>query len=140
MICVVSVVLVSSQMECSVCFEQFDSVVRRPKMLACGHSFCLPCLQRLTPKRCPLDNKPFQTPPTEMVDNFSLLHASNNVWCRQCKKDATLACVDEHPVCSRKRARDEEAVPLLESLQRAGAALGKFASSQTPEWAHDFGE
>ncbi|KAM7019149.1 uncharacterized protein LKV04_009999 [Tautogolabrus adspersus] len=48
-------------MECSICFSQFNNVFRCPKMLQCKHTFCLECLARINVKaaqpnaiQCPL--------------------------------------------------------------------------------------
>lgn len=36
----------SPVLDCSVCFEQYDSGPRLPKMLPCGHTFCLSCIKQ----------------------------------------------------------------------------------------------
>lgn len=48
-------------LECSICFSQFNNIFRCPKMLQCGHTFCLECLARMNVKstdpeaiQCPL--------------------------------------------------------------------------------------
>lgn len=48
-------------LECSICFSQFNNVFRCPKMLHCRHTFCLECLARINVKaaepsaiQCPL--------------------------------------------------------------------------------------
>lgn len=48
-------------LECTICFSQFNNVFRCPKMLQCKHTFCLECLARINVKsaqpsaiQCPL--------------------------------------------------------------------------------------
>ncbi|XP_029367103.1 RING finger protein 225 [Echeneis naucrates] len=48
-------------LECAICFSQFNNVFRCPKMLHCKHTFCLECLARMNVKsaepnaiQCPL--------------------------------------------------------------------------------------
>ncbi|KAI3372976.1 hypothetical protein L3Q82_023416 [Scortum barcoo] len=48
-------------LECSICFSQFNNIFRCPKMLQCKHTFCLECLARINVKsaqpnaiQCPL--------------------------------------------------------------------------------------
>lgn len=35
--------------ECPICFESYDEAQRLPKLLGCGHTFCLSCLSSLVP-------------------------------------------------------------------------------------------
>ena len=44
---------------CTVCMEQYDNGIRVPKLLPCGHTFCLSCLNPLAPQNsgeitCPI--------------------------------------------------------------------------------------
>lgn len=51
----------SPDLECAICFSEFNNVFRCPKMLQCKHTFCLECLARMNVKsaqpntiQCPL--------------------------------------------------------------------------------------
>lgn len=53
--------LTNPDLECSICFSQFNNAFRCPKVLQCGHTFCLECLARMNVKssepgavQCPL--------------------------------------------------------------------------------------
>ncbi|XP_034231854.1 uncharacterized protein LOC117639916 [Thrips palmi] len=48
-------------------------------------------------------------------------------WCESCKREASAQCVEEHLIRSLKKARVEEAGPLLQTLQQADAALDQVS-------------
>ncbi|KAJ3597211.1 hypothetical protein NHX12_000740 [Muraenolepis orangiensis] len=66
--------------ECIVCFCSYDNVFKTPKLLACGHTFCLECLARinvtspeLTSLSCPVCREP-----TRIPHGRDLPHLHNN--------------------------------------------------------------
>ncbi|KAE8749087.1 hypothetical protein FOCC_FOCC004256 [Frankliniella occidentalis] len=111
-------------LECQVCFERYDSDSRRPKILSCGHTFCLSCL-------CASDNKcsncriPFRGSPMNLPDNFILLSATDNApppkkkafWCLDCKKGADAECEDSHTICSMKKIISEQIGDLTDTVK-----------------------
>ncbi|KAK3921409.1 E3 ubiquitin-protein ligase SH3RF1 [Frankliniella fusca] len=111
-------------LECQVCFERYDSDSRRPKILSCGHTFCLSCL-------CASDNKcsncriPFRGSPMNLPDNFILLSATDNApppkkkafWCLDCKKGADAECEDSHTICSMKKIISEQIGDLTDTVR-----------------------
>lgn len=56
--------------ECVICFTSYDTLFHLPKVLSCGHVFCLECLSRITvgstePQSlsCPICRMPTPVPP-----------------------------------------------------------------------------
>ncbi|XP_043940281.1 RING finger protein 225 [Protopterus annectens] len=59
----------SSSTECIICFGNYDNVFKLPKVLCCGHTFCLECLARINvtseePRiiSCPVCREPTRLP------------------------------------------------------------------------------
>ena len=38
---------IKSKAECDICLNPFENSIHKPTVLACGHTFCMPCLQKL---------------------------------------------------------------------------------------------
>ncbi|RXG70927.1 hypothetical protein Avbf_04422, partial [Armadillidium vulgare] len=53
----------------------FDSVVLIPKILQCGHTFCSPCVTRVTENnpRCPICGKEINERESSPITNFDTL-------------------------------------------------------------------
>ncbi|XP_026285042.1 E3 ubiquitin-protein ligase NHLRC1-like [Frankliniella occidentalis] len=60
-------------MQCKVCDEEFDREVRAPKIVPCGHTVCLRCLQGGSETKCPTCNKVFDAAPASLLSNLTLL-------------------------------------------------------------------
>ncbi|XP_034241548.1 heterogeneous nuclear ribonucleoprotein A1-like [Thrips palmi] len=60
--------------ECDICFNDFDQAERTPKLLPCGHTFCLACLLAVvrSDSSCPKDRKLFPTHPLELETNYQI--------------------------------------------------------------------
>ena len=48
-------------MECDICLLEWDSAIRIPRLLSCGHTFCEECLKSIVSKAKSL-NKNFSCP------------------------------------------------------------------------------
>ncbi|XP_034256770.1 E3 ubiquitin-protein ligase TRIM50-like [Thrips palmi] len=121
-------------MECNICLEPFDATERRPKVLRCGHSYCVKCLGRLADKKCPVDMKVFDGEAVELPDCFIVLQnlqvpLPQRFWCISCEKEADAACVEDHPVRSLRKARVQEAAPRVEALQQVEATLEEMVDA-----------
>ncbi|XP_034255310.1 E3 ubiquitin-protein ligase TRIM32-like [Thrips palmi] len=111
-------------LECQVCFERYDADSRRPKIIPCGHTFCLSCLCA-SDNKCPNCRIAFRGSPMNLPDNFILLSATDNApppkkkafWCLDCKKGADAECEDSHTICSMKKIISEQIGDLCEEVQ-----------------------
>ena len=58
---------------CVVCRETYNSTQHLPKILPCGHTFCLSCLEGLpaAARRCPTCRKPLTVVATTLPTNFA---------------------------------------------------------------------
>lgn len=102
-------------MECEVCLEVFSRDKLRPKVLQCGHTFCLRCLKDIegfnSPRQCPICRKAYSLSADATPDNYMVLTmvdqraagdgaaaavAARRLWCADC---AALA----GPDCGTKR-------------------------------------
>lgn len=66
--------------ECAICFCAYDNVYRTPKLLACGHTFCLECLARINVSSLELKtlNCPVCREVTELPHGQDLPRLDNN--------------------------------------------------------------
>ncbi|XP_026292777.1 uncharacterized protein LOC113217160 [Frankliniella occidentalis] len=91
---------IDMELQCDICFQQFNLEDNRPKSLPCGHTICRECLQNPAfGMKCPNCRKHLATDPGGLPDNFSLI--------RVMEKDGAPA---------RKVARRED--PKVQQLQR----------------------
>ncbi|XP_068426681.1 E3 ubiquitin-protein ligase RNF183 [Clinocottus analis] len=66
--------------ECAVCFCSYDNIFRTPKLLVCGHTFCLECLARINVTSPELKTLccPVCRELTELPHGRDLPHLGNN--------------------------------------------------------------
>eukprot|EP00826_Nyctotherus_ovalis_P051799 TRINITY_DN6492_c0_g1_i8.p1 TRINITY_DN6492_c0_g1~~TRINITY_DN6492_c0_g1_i8.p1 ORF type:complete len:704 (-),score=150.52 TRINITY_DN6492_c0_g1_i8:125-2182(-) len=65
-------------MNCNICLEEYEGEVRVPKILPCGHTYCLPCITAMHAKAlalaCPICQKPLHdTQPALLNTNYALI-------------------------------------------------------------------
>ena len=64
------------ELRCEICHTRFDSHYNIPKVLACGHTICSRCLDRMRDKninRCPFDRKVIEYDEDKVPNNFYIL-------------------------------------------------------------------
>ncbi|KAK3922282.1 Roquin-1 [Frankliniella fusca] len=105
--------------DCDICFENFNELTRTPKILPCGHSVCLKCLQEIGRNECPTCRAPFPVAFNSLPNNHSLLRLIESrrsgagrpppplSWCFSCSVAAAPGCGAGH-----------EVLPAAEALRR----------------------
>ncbi|XP_033126822.1 RING finger protein nhl-1-like [Anneissia japonica] len=77
--------LLEDILECHICAEKYNLTDRRPKVLNCGHRFCLGCLNLLGQQnhiKCPNCQKVFDIPACgvkSFTDNFTIIDLMEHV-------------------------------------------------------------
>ncbi|XP_034246575.1 uncharacterized protein LOC117648264 [Thrips palmi] len=99
-------------MQCPICYEVYNQQDRRPKIVPCGHTFCLVCLKSLRVKECPTCRTMFACPPEGLIDNFLALEETADMkfvhralWCDTCNDAPQPDCVKDHDVLSSRMAQ-----------------------------------
>ncbi|XP_026288213.2 uncharacterized protein LOC113213382 [Frankliniella occidentalis] len=130
-------------MDCTICMEDYDQEQRAPKILPCGHTVCLQCLQGCAQgsrrQRCPTCRAIFNVSPTSLPNNFDLLRLIDQRadaraplgWCSDCRAAAIRQCWDEHDVLSVKRALKHHLTDVLPQV--AGHIQGLHGQCQERE-------
>ncbi|XP_052123255.1 uncharacterized protein LOC127749359 [Frankliniella occidentalis] len=116
-------------MECDICCEDFDKEERIPKIVPCGHTVCLHCLEESNENACPTCHKAFSSVPASLLTNLTVLRLVEREgdvrvprgWCSDCRAAATRRCWDEHDVHNTKAALRQYLRPGV--LQEAAAEL-----------------
>jgi len=143
--------MVESPSGCAICFEDFDEELHLPRLLACGHSFCTPCLIGLSHKllrapaqgiallscpKCRQDTPLRQgcTPAeaaNELPCNFDLLELLSAVAAGRAQKEMELAALKEQAEKEARMARslretlDKLTAQHRELKERYAAAISK---------------
>ncbi|KAK3926187.1 E3 ubiquitin-protein ligase TRIM32 [Frankliniella fusca] len=104
-------------MDCEICLEDLDQREHAPKVVPCGHTVCLQCLQRAVKSECPICRTSFAVSPESLPNNFSLLRVvdrhgdssrrsrrSAREWCFDCRAAATRRCWEEHEMVGTRTA------------------------------------
>lgn len=119
-------------MQCSVCYEPFDIRERRPKIVPCGHTFCLQCLTLFQTNECPTCRTEFRWPPNDLTDNFLALEETADMkfvqramWCETCCDAPRVECIEKHDVCSSRTAQSRLEGELVAALRAEQRALGR---------------
>ncbi|GFS55606.1 roquin-1 [Nephila pilipes] len=60
-------------LSCLICYNEFESNIRRPISLGCGHTICKSCLSKLQRKQCPFDQTVINTDINQLPENYALL-------------------------------------------------------------------
>ncbi|XP_026282670.1 uncharacterized protein LOC113209400 [Frankliniella occidentalis] len=117
-------------MECDICLEDYNQAERVPKMVPCGHTVCLLCLQRSVSRQCPTCRRVVDGPPDALPNNFTLLRLIEDPahsvrplrgWCSDCRATTSPRCWDEeHDILPEKKALRRY---LQGALQKAAGQL-----------------
>ncbi|GFX68643.1 roquin-1 [Trichonephila clavipes] len=60
-------------LSCMICYHGFESNVRSPISLGCGHTICKSCLSKLQRKQCPFDQIVINTDINQLPENYAIL-------------------------------------------------------------------
>ena len=73
--------LLLESITCQICQHIFDSSLKKPVCIDCGHTVCLDCAKQLENElvlTCPFDRRTFQTSPDKLGVNYSILGLVNH--------------------------------------------------------------
>ncbi|XP_026280626.1 uncharacterized protein LOC113208013 [Frankliniella occidentalis] len=78
------------ELQCDICFMQFDLHLHRPKNLPCGHTICNECVQNpALGRKCPLCRNDLNGDPADLPDSIALIRLIENAGAPPLKKPRT---------------------------------------------------
>ncbi|XP_052120715.1 E3 ubiquitin-protein ligase TRIM38-like isoform X1 [Frankliniella occidentalis] len=136
-------------LECEVCLDEFDSSTRKPKLLSCGHTICLMCVEELHRKAagtqpsnsflCPKCRRETRSSPNELIDNFYIISMIQDgpkekpkptpvrFWCIECNEVADRTCEEKHTICRLQKHRGRELKDAVDLLERSVSVRRRLA-------------
>ena len=122
-------------MECPLCFENYNDLLKKPRNLECGHTFCEICLSKLFSNNfiiCPACRRQSSSPPKSLPVNFIAAdlarkyleekkkyqfcetHSKEIIrfFCNTCSSRICIECIVDH--CGHLFVKQEESIRLLQ--------------------------
>ncbi|XP_026274274.2 uncharacterized protein LOC113203695 [Frankliniella occidentalis] len=102
------------ELQCDICFADFNLDRNRPKVLPCGHTICAECVDNPgLGRKCPTCRKDLEVDQDDLIDNIYVIQLIENDGAPRCKKQRT----EETKVQKLKRSVDA-ARQVVQQLQK----------------------
>lgn len=99
---------------CGVCYMKYDDLVRVPKVLTCGHTYCLVCLKSISLQNgssriaCPSCRKGSTCSYRMLPNNFQLLDLLSKMSLMECSRTPPLKPISENGESAAERLWNED--------------------------------